>query len=118
MELRDALVGTNGDDSGVMGMLARLPQRSRALGVEAETVDAVRRRTLGALDDVARATSASGGGDVLAVSSGIAIAVALESLGADPALMRGGIRNASVSVLHWSGDWEVVRVNDTESRAS
>jgi probable phosphoglycerate mutase len=120
-ELRRALLG-DGDaglqrrtdrDTGFLELIARLPARSLALGAPAEAPRAACDRVVAALDALARSRASAGGGDVLVVSSGIGIMLALTAFGTDAQAMRGGIRNGALNILHWSaGGWAIERVND------
>lgn len=79
----------------------------------AETSDEVSERAIEALIEIAEAQSEAGGGDVLVVSSGITIMVALEALEADLSEVKAGIENAAVSKLVYDdGTWTVESVND------
>lgn len=70
-------------------------------------------RALDTLTEIAETQSKAGGGDVLVVSSGLTITMALIALGADPAELSGGIHNGSVSELHYvDGEWSIASMND------
>ncbi|MEV7972433.1 histidine phosphatase family protein [Cellulomonas sp. NPDC089187] len=82
-------------------------------GVEYEGGTEAGERALDALTEIAEDQAEAGGGDVLVVSSGLTITMALIALGADPAELSGGIHNGSVSELSYSGgEWSIVSMND------
>lgn len=79
----------------------------------AETSAVVGERAVAALEDIAEQAAEDGGGDVLVVSSGITITLALGMLGADLSGITSGIDNAAVSELVYDdGEWTVETVND------
>ncbi|WP_169166350.1 histidine phosphatase family protein [Cellulomonas taurus] len=78
-----------------------------------ETGTAVAERAMAALDAIADAESQGGGGEVLVVSSGLTIVMALIALGAEPTSLSGGIHNGAVSELRYDdGAWTIVSMND------
>ncbi len=79
----------------------------------AETTADVAERALASLTEIAETSSAAGDENVLVVSSGITIMVALGALGADLSAVTSGIENAAVSKLVYDdGEWTVESVND------
>lgn len=95
-----------------LGAIRRLGARS---GLPSEDPSAVRARMLDVLSSIAREAGARGGGDVLVISSGLSIMLALDAMGVAPKALEGGIRNASFSVLGWRrGAWTVERANGFE----
>ncbi|MFV0451660.1 MAG: histidine phosphatase family protein [Propioniciclava sp.] len=78
-----------------------------------ETTSQVSARALAALEDLVAAQHETGGGHVLAVTSGLTIVSLLRDLGHDLAAMAGEISNGSLSVLQHDGErWTIVAVND------
>lgn len=112
-ELWATLAAASDEEVAPLDLLARLPDRSRERGFPAESASGVLDRMLHALDDAWRSASRAGGGDVLVVSSGIGIMLVLRHLGADPGVLRGGIRNGALNVLSRSaGGWVVQSADD------
>jgi probable phosphoglycerate mutase len=100
------------DELDLLMVLDAVERLSADSGLPVERPHEVRARVLAALDDVADRASVAGG-DVLVVSSGITIMLAIDALGADRAAVEGGIGNAALSVLmRADGAWTVERVND------
>ena len=93
-----------------LSAVARLNEGS---GLVAETPEQVAARAVAALDDIAADQSKRGGGEVLVVSSGITIMLALDALGADVSGLTSGIENGAVSELVYNrGEWTIKTVND------
>ena len=100
----------------VLTALASIRRLGAGCGLPSEHPSAVRARMLDVLDSIAREAGARGGGNVLVVSSGLSIMLALDAMGVAPAALGGGIRNASFSVLGWrSGAWTVERAAGSRS---
>lgn len=92
---------------------SRADRLRRADDLPAETSTDLTDRAVEALNDIASEREAAGGGNVLVVSSGITISLALEELGADMSGVTKGIENAAVSELTYDGgEWTVDTVND------
>lgn len=113
----DRPADADGDGEGgeldVLAALDAVRRLSADSGLPAEGPDEVRERILAGLTTVTRQASAAGGGDVLVVSSGLTIMLALQALGVDRRAFAGGIGNAALSVLVWDGGaWTVERAND------
>ena len=99
----------------VLTALAAIRRLGARSGLPSEDPSAVRARMLDALSSIAR-RQVSGGGDVLVISSGLSIMLALDAMGVAPKALEGGIRNASFSVLGWRrGAWTVERANGSRS---
>jgi len=99
-------------DLEVLDALAAVPRLSARSGLRAEVPAELRSRVVAGLEAVAH-RSEEAGGNVLVVSSGLAIMLALIEFGADPGDVDGGIGNAALAVLEYmAGAWTVVRVND------
>ncbi|AMB59778.1 histidine phosphatase family protein [Microterricola viridarii] len=82
-------------------------------GLVAETLAEVTDRAFAALTEIAENQLARGGGNVLVVSSGITIMAAIGAMGADLEKATGGIGNAAVAELQYSGgSWTVATFND------
>jgi len=100
------------DELDLLMALDAVARLSEGSGLPVERSHEVRARVLAALDDIADRTPASGG-DVLVVSSGITIMLALDALGLDRGAVEGGIDNAALFVLTRADSrWTVERVND------
>lgn len=100
------------DELDLLMALDAVARLSEGSGLPVERPHEVRARVLAALDDIADRTPASGG-DVLVVSSGITIMLAVDALGLDRGAGEGGIDNAALFVLtRADGRWTVERVND------
>ncbi|KRC60976.1 hypothetical protein ASE14_08465 [Agromyces sp. Root81] len=100
----------NFDFMAGLSAVARLNEGS---GLVAETPEQVAARAVEALDEIAAKQSADGGGEVLVVSSGITIMLALGTLGADLSEITNGIENGAVSELVYDrGEWTIKTVND------
>lgn len=86
---------------------------SEETDLPAETSAEVGERAVAALEDIAEKVAEDGGGEVLVVSSGITITLALGMLGAVLSKVTSGIENAAVSELVYDdGEWSVETVND------
>lgn len=111
----DAPPSRDGDDLDgldVIGALAAVPGLSAGSGLPAEHPDDVRARILDALES-AREVGTRDGGDILVVSSGVTIMLALAALGVPRRAMAGGIRNGGLAVLTWErGAWRVERAGE------
>jgi len=102
-------MGKIGMDAALDAIAASNPEPS----LPAETSDEVRTRAMAALDEIGAEAQKKGEKNVLVVSSGITIYVALEGMGADLSKVATGIDNAAVSKLVYDdGDWTVKSVND------
>lgn len=107
------MFGDFGADFSFTDALDAIAAASTDEELPAETSDDVGARAIEALTEIAEAQSEAGGGDVLVVSSGITIMVALEALDADLSEVTAGIENAAVSKLVYDdGTWTVESVND------
>ncbi|WP_243229167.1 histidine phosphatase family protein [Microbacterium sp. CIAB417] len=100
-------------DGAFLEALDAIAAGSDGSDLTAETAAEVGERAVAALEDIAESTAEDGGGNVLVVSSGITIMVALGTLGADLSGVTAGIENAAVSELVYEdGEWTVETVND------
>lgn len=117
-----AVIGENmakeGIDMGSSSIMEIFDTNAAVLSGEheiAETGTETAQRAADEILRIARETEENGGGNVLVVSSGITIGLALEKLGVDPSLIGGPIPNGAVTTLVYDGDkLQIVDVNNLE----